>query len=86
MTKIIKSTDLIHDRTLIGDHTGGLHSFVGEDIYLANGWILRIPSGTLIDLNGQSILEGIAPDIYVSDDTTTTDVDEIIEKAFELLN
>lgn len=70
--------------TIIGDRTGGgnldLESFI-----LSNGWLLNLPKTTILDLDGNSIGNGIAPDIFVNDDPATTDKDEIIEKALELL-
>lgn len=71
--------------TLVGDHTIG-GNFMATTTYLANGWVLNIPTTTIINLDGQSIGEGIAPDIYINDDPATTDVDEIIEAAIDLLN
>jgi len=71
--------------TLVGDRTGGGNMDVRTTI-LPNGWLLHVPALTLFDLEGGLISEGFDPDIFVNDDPVTTDKDEIIEAALDLLN
>jgi len=71
--------------TVIGDRTGGGNISV-RTFMLSNGWLLNIPAGTIFDLDGNSLQSGFDPDIFINDDPATTDKDEIIEKALELLN
>jgi len=71
--------------THIGDTTGGGNTDICT-VALSNGWLLSIPRGTLFLEDGTGIDEGFAPHVLVNDDPTTTDKDEIIEKALELLN
>jgi len=71
--------------TLVGDTTGGGNIDVCT-ISLSNGWLLSIPRGTLLLEDGTGIDEGIVPNVFIDDDPMTTDTDEIIEMALELLN
>lgn len=71
--------------TVIGGKTGGgggLPSF--KD--LPNGWLLRLSTTQLLDLNQQQIEDGIEPDIYV--ELTETDIekgkDTILEFALKM--
>lgn len=73
------------DVTVIGDRTGGGNIDL-LTISLPNGWFLKLPKGTVFDTDGIPINRGIDPDIFINDDPTTTDKDEIIERALELLN
>jgi len=82
--KLVYAFTKIPDCTIIGDHTGGGADRV-KTILLPNSWSFAIPVGNLID-DDKYISEGFDPDVLVSDDPMTTDKDEIIEKALELLN
>jgi len=73
------------DVTIIGDRTGGGNVGI-RSTGLPNGWFLKLPKGTVFDTDGIPINQGIDPNIFINDDPTTPDKDEIIEKALELLN
>ena len=73
------------NHTLVGARTGGGNMDICA-VALSNGWVLSIPRGTLLLEDGTGIAEGFDPQILINDDTATTDKDEIIEKALELLN
>lgn len=76
---------LLARHTLVGARTGGGNMDICA-VALSNGWVLSIPRGTLLLEDGTGIAEGFDPQILINDDPTTTDKDEIIEKALELLN
>lgn len=77
---------LLPNTTLVGDSTGGGNSEKQRITILPNGWALRVPVECIVDTEGKSIVIGMNPDIFIDDDPATTDKDEIIEKALELLN
>jgi len=82
--KLAYAFSKIPNCTIIGDYTGGGAELL-RTVLLPNSWSLTVPRATLRD-NDEYISEGFAPDIFIDDDPMTTDTDEIIEKALELLD
>jgi len=76
----------LSNTTLMGTSigSGNFHPSFTSSI-LPNGWLLSIPERAIFDTQGNSIGLGIQPDIYVEDDTATTDIDEVIEAALDIL-
>jgi len=69
---------------LMGTSIGSGHSGISTSI-LPNGWLLDVPQTAIFDVQGNSIGLGIQPDTVVLDDTATTDIDEVIEAAIDML-
>ena len=73
--------------TLMGDRTGGGGGmpFSSE---LPNGWGVRFSASPTLDVDGQHIEDGIAPDIHVdmTDEDKAQGLDTIIEEAGAWLN
>ena len=72
--------------TIVGDHTGG-GSGMPMSSSLPNGWSVRFSVCPMYDKDGQQTEFGIAPDVAVSlsDASRANDVDDIIEKARQLI-
>ena len=75
-----------HERaTLIGETTFG-KGLVQIITPLSNGGALKMTSAVYLTPNGRNINEvGIEPDLTAPDDPATTDVDESVEAALELI-
>ena len=73
--------------TLVGDHTGG-GSGLPMSSTLPNGWSVRYSACPIYDNNGQQTEFGIDPDVRVdiSDNSRLHDIDDIIEKARQILS
>jgi len=72
--------------TLIGDKTSRFGQSRTCNL-LSNGWFLECPDYGTIDLSDNCVsCVGVKPDIYVDDDPATTNIDEIIEEAFRIIN
>ncbi len=72
---------------LVGDHTGG-GSGLPMSSSLPNGWNVRFSACPMYDAQKRQTEFGIAPDISVglTDEATLAGLDNIIEKAREVLN
>ena len=66
--------------TLMGDTTGG-GAGVPRPCMLANGWEFYTVDTKCLDVQGNHMELGIAPDIYVEMDENNPNVDEILERA-----
>jgi len=75
----------LSNTTLMGTSIGSGNFAPLSTSILPNGWLLSIPEIAIFDIQGNSIGLGIQPDIYVEDDSTTTDIDEVIEAALDTL-
>ena len=75
-----------HERaTLIGETTFG-KGLVQIITPLSNGGALKMTTAVYLTPNGRDINKmGIEPDIIAPDDPATTDVDESVEAALELI-
>lgn len=73
--------------TLVGGRTGG-GAGLPSTYLLPNGWLLCCPSNVLLDINKQSIEDGIAPDfeVHITDEDKANNIDSIVEKAIEVLS
>ena len=69
----------------MGSKTGG---GTGNAIhgYLANGWIWSVSTTEFIEPDGGRYDHGLPPDEEIWDDKTTTDKDEVIERAIQKIN
>jgi len=56
--------------TVVGDVTGGGNLDI-ESFTLSNGWVLNIPKTTILNSDGNSIGNGLGPDILIDDDPAT---------------
>ena len=72
--------------TIVGDHTGG-GSGMPMSSSLPNGWTVRFSACPMYDKDGQQTEFGIDPDVAVglTDASRAKDVDDIIEKARQII-
>ena len=73
--------------TIVGDHTGG-GSGMPMSSSLPNGWSVRFSACPILDKDGRHTEFGMAPDVAVSLSAASTakDIDDIIEKARQILS
>lgn len=84
VNKLVHIMSEVSNTTLIGTATGSAN-FGIKNYFLPNGWLLNIPETAIFDLQGNNIGFGVQPDIIVEDDTSTVQIDEVIERALEEL-
>lgn len=82
--KVVHIASEMSNTTLVGTATGRANFGVASS-FLPNGWRLNIPEAAIFDMQGNSIGLGIQPDTIVEDDITTTEIDEVIEAALDML-
>jgi C-terminal processing protease CtpA/Prc len=72
---------------LVGDHTGG-GAGMPFNSSLPNGWSVRFSACPILDKDGRQTEFGMAPDVAVSLSAASTakDIDDIIEKARQILS
>lgn len=80
------SAKAMNNLTIVGDTTGGGLGLPNGG-QLPNGWIYRFSISRTLDLNDNNFENGVPPDFHVTlkEDFTSTGIDDIIEKAIELL-
>ena len=81
--KYMKCSPLV---TVVGDHTGGGAGLPFNSM-LPNGWAVRFSACPMYDRNGQSVEQGIDPDVAVSltQEDVNRGIDPIIERARRLM-
>jgi len=84
VNKLVHIMSEVSNTTLVGTATGSANFGVATS-FLPNGWLLNIPEAAIFDLQGNNIGFGVQPDIIEEDDTTTVQIDEVIERALEEL-
>lgn len=73
--------------TVVGGRSGGGAGLPVTSL-LPNGWLLCFPSNVLLDINKESIEDGVDPDIevHITEEDKANNIDTIVEKAIELLS
>jgi hypothetical protein len=81
------SAKAINNISIVGDTTGGGLGLPNGG-QLPNGWTYRFSISRTLDLQDNNFENGVPPDIHVTlkEDFISTGIDDIIEKAVELLD